>query len=128
MIRFNCPRCSTTLEAPDHGAGSKIECPKCQQRLQIPLPPPNKTILAPLASPQRPASPIVPPAPLAVVCPHCRGTISITPDLIGKNVGCPLCHGASVISGNPPVASAAMPAAPAPLQRPPPAAPPVAIP
>ena len=55
MIRFSCPRCNSVLQAPDHRAGSKTACPKCQQRLQIPVPPPNKpvpppnkTVLAPL--------------------------------------------------------------------------------
>ncbi len=50
MIRINCPRCQSVLQGPDHKAGSKISCPKCGQRLQIPLPPTNKTILAPLVS------------------------------------------------------------------------------
>jgi DNA-directed RNA polymerase subunit RPC12/RpoP len=48
VIRFSCPRCKSVLEAPDHQGGDKIECPKCQQRLQIPFPPRNKTILAAL--------------------------------------------------------------------------------
>ncbi|MGH7171140.1 MAG: NINE protein [Gemmataceae bacterium] len=48
MIRYSCPRCKSVLEAADHEGGAKIACPKCQQRLQIPIPPPtNKTILAP---------------------------------------------------------------------------------
>ena len=48
MIRFSCPRCKSVLDSPDQQAGNKIECPKCQQRLQIPLPPRNKTVLGEL--------------------------------------------------------------------------------
>lgn len=61
MIRFSCPRCKSILECPDQQAGDKIACPKCQQRLQIPLPPTNKTVLAPLVETVSSASlPIVP--------------------------------------------------------------------
>ena len=45
-MRFACPRCGVVLEAPESRAGDKIPCPKCQQRLQIPGPPRNKTVLA----------------------------------------------------------------------------------
>src|SRR5262245_25624694 len=47
MIRFGCPACKSTLEAPERKAGDKIACLKCGQRLQIPFPIPNKTVLAP---------------------------------------------------------------------------------
>src|SRR4051794_34939084 len=47
MIRFACPKCKAVLECPDDEAGSKMGCPHCGQRLQIPTPPPNRTILAP---------------------------------------------------------------------------------
>lgn len=50
MIRFACPRCKSVLESPDHKAGSKVACPKCQQRLLIPTLPRSKTILAPLVA------------------------------------------------------------------------------
>jgi hypothetical protein len=53
MIRYSCPRCKKALEAPAGFAGQKLNCPGCQQRLQIPqpaalpaAPPLNKTILA----------------------------------------------------------------------------------
>ena len=45
MIRFGCPRCKAVLERPDSDAGSKLSCPSCQQRLQIPLPPEHKTVV-----------------------------------------------------------------------------------
>jgi hypothetical protein len=58
MIRFACPRCKTVLERPEHESGTKLFCPGCQQRLQVPAPPENKTILGdvllPTASPAEP--------------------------------------------------------------------------
>ncbi len=64
MLRFQCPRCRSVLEAPEAKAGIKTSCPKCQQRLQVPLPPPGKTVLAPLVPAPRPeARPGAPPHP-----------------------------------------------------------------
>src|SRR5204862_1319323 len=50
VIRYKCPACAIPLQAPDTHGGKKAHCPKCNQKLQIPVPPPplNKTILAPL--------------------------------------------------------------------------------
>jgi DNA-directed RNA polymerase subunit RPC12/RpoP len=45
MIRYQCPKCSNTLAAQDADVGSKISCPHCGQRVQVPAPPPNKTML-----------------------------------------------------------------------------------
>jgi hypothetical protein len=56
VIRFGCPRCHSILEADESKAGFKIACPKCQQKLQIPLPAVSKTILAPLVP--APSSPV----------------------------------------------------------------------
>ena len=58
MIRFACPRCKTVLERPDLESGTKLSCPGCQQRLQVPALPENKTILGDLVSPT--ASPAEP--------------------------------------------------------------------
>jgi hypothetical protein len=44
MIRYKCPACAASLQAPDTDAGKKVFCPKCKQKLQIPV---NKAILAP---------------------------------------------------------------------------------
>ncbi len=53
MVRYTCPRCKKALESPASFAGEKLNCPGCNQRLQIPknatpapAPPINKTILA----------------------------------------------------------------------------------
>ncbi len=47
-IVFQCPVCQVTLTATVEQAGAKIPCPRCQQRLQIPRPPINQTILGTL--------------------------------------------------------------------------------
>lgn len=72
MIRYGCPKCRKALESPASFAGTKLNCPGCNQRLQIPLPPPppaapaapvNKTILA-LGEPSAASMPqALPPAP-----------------------------------------------------------------
>jgi hypothetical protein len=68
MIRFACPRCKSVLESPDEKAGGKVNCPKCQQRLQVPVPPRSKTMLGsllPTSEPPR-TPPASPPRPVAV--------------------------------------------------------------
>ncbi|HEY7157041.1 MAG TPA: hypothetical protein VH575_23935, partial [Gemmataceae bacterium] len=54
MIRFSCPACHKVLKAPDHGGGRKINCPKCGQRMLIPMPAKpaaaNPTVLGQLTS------------------------------------------------------------------------------
>jgi DNA-directed RNA polymerase subunit RPC12/RpoP len=62
MIRYTCARCQKSLESPVSFAGRKINCPNCNQRLQIPqpstpstTPPINKTILASEEGPFAPA-------------------------------------------------------------------------
>lgn len=76
MIRYICPRCKKSMESPTSFAGQKLNCPDCNQRLQIPQPskPPvapavNKTILAVAESASNPPpsatrpTPAVPPVP-----------------------------------------------------------------
>jgi hypothetical protein len=70
-IRYSCPRCKRSLESPVSFAGQKLNCPGCNQRLQIPqpstpAPPPiNKTVLATEEQAGAPS----PPAPPAAVRP-----------------------------------------------------------
>jgi DNA-directed RNA polymerase subunit RPC12/RpoP len=67
MIRYTCPRCKRSLESPVSYAGQKLNCPGCNQRIQIPQPstpaaaPVNKTILAT----EEPAVTAIPPPPAA---------------------------------------------------------------
>ncbi len=45
-FKFQCPACSLLINAPPTAGGKKVACPKCTQRLLIPMPPPQaKTIL-----------------------------------------------------------------------------------
>jgi hypothetical protein len=62
VICFVFPRCRQALTVPDEPAGSKSTCRRCQQRLQVPAPPVNKTILAPFVAHQ----PESPPAAIPV--------------------------------------------------------------
>jgi transcription elongation factor Elf1 len=64
-IRFSCPRCRTGFESPASQAGTKFHCSACGQRIEVPAPPPNKTVLGsldPLPPPVPHAAP--PPVPL----------------------------------------------------------------
>ena len=51
MIRYLCPKCRQLLTAKDAEAGAKLSCTQCGQRLQVPTPPPNKTMLGQLDEP-----------------------------------------------------------------------------
>jgi hypothetical protein len=79
MLHFACPRCKFQMEAPDAEGGTKIACPNCPQRLQVPMPPPSKTVLAPLvghtpttlqASQPPEATPVIPPGAIIPVAEH----------------------------------------------------------
>ncbi len=96
-IRYTCIRCKRTLESPASFAGRKLNCPSCNQRLQIPqpstpaAPPVNKTVLAPEVTasaghddvpmaiePQSPsASP--PPVPQSQGIPAAPPTVPLAP-------------------------------------------------
>jgi transcription elongation factor Elf1 len=47
-LKFSCPTCQTVYKASLDKAGKKTNCRRCGQRLEIPVPERNKTILAPL--------------------------------------------------------------------------------
>ena len=55
MIRFACPTCQKVLKAPDEGAGRKVNCPKCSQRLIIPPPARQQTVFNQSTAPAPPA-------------------------------------------------------------------------
>jgi S1-C subfamily serine protease len=56
MIRFCCPTCKKILQATESQAGQKVACPGCGQRLQIPAPPRNKTVLGSILAGNDPAA------------------------------------------------------------------------
>ena len=45
MFRFKCPVCKTALQCPDDSQGRICACPRCQQRLQIPIKPERRGLL-----------------------------------------------------------------------------------
>lgn len=46
MIHFACPACNSQMQVASQHAGIKVNCISCNQRLQVPSKPPNRTILA----------------------------------------------------------------------------------
>jgi DNA-directed RNA polymerase subunit RPC12/RpoP len=50
-VRFNCPRCNAGFETPAAQAGTKFFCTGCGQKVQVPDPPQNKTMLGSVAPP-----------------------------------------------------------------------------
>jgi DNA-directed RNA polymerase subunit RPC12/RpoP len=83
MVRYTCPRCKKSLESPASFAGQKLNCPDCNQRIQVPQPstpapvaPVNKTILAeevPAATAAPPPAP--PPPPPAPIVPTLKAVV-----------------------------------------------------
>jgi TM2 domain-containing membrane protein YozV/DNA-directed RNA polymerase subunit RPC12/RpoP len=111
VIRFGCPTCKTVLSAADDQVDSKLACPTCGQRLQVPAPP-NKTVLgqalpeppAPGESPfeperwasaapppRKPFSPPPPPSGHVIECPGCKQKVSVPHGMVGQDVQCPYC-------------------------------------
>jgi hypothetical protein len=45
VIDFSCPKCGTAQQAPVNAAGQKVACTKCGQRLQVPAPLVNHTVM-----------------------------------------------------------------------------------
>ncbi|HZU35413.1 MAG TPA: zinc-ribbon domain-containing protein [Gemmataceae bacterium] len=57
MIRFACPSCQSEYTVPVRNVGKKTVCPKCGQRLQVPVPRRDKTVLGRLVDQLPPESP-----------------------------------------------------------------------
>src|SRR5262245_55116251 len=109
MIRFACPRCKAVLERPENVAGSKFACPSCGQRLQVPLPPENKTLLGNLvgsdvlaAAERASQAPVQTPgqAQFKIIagrehvlwnCPLCQKEVDVARDLGQETIRCPHC-------------------------------------
>lgn len=64
-IRFKCPKCTQSLEAPEELAGQLIDCPTCKETIEVPIhrrptkttapPPPIPLVSQPPSPQQRPA-------------------------------------------------------------------------
>jgi DNA-directed RNA polymerase subunit RPC12/RpoP len=81
VVRFSCPVCKAALEHPTPGA--KLPCPNCGQRLQVPQPPANKTVLGVLPTPAAPV--------LHFNCPACGSPLSAPEDCAGRVSRCRQC-------------------------------------
>jgi hypothetical protein len=66
MVRFSCPSCNRTLQAPEDRAGKLAVCPGCKQQLQIPTPPPPQPDPIPYAEIREAPPPMPRPAPQPV--------------------------------------------------------------
>lgn len=100
MIRFQCPACQKILKTPEHGAGRKINCPKCGQKLLVPPPiqRQNKTVLGqsipnpcdvPSSSSESTQQQRV---QISFECPSCRTTFFVPEQMIGRMIDCPKCQ------------------------------------
>ena len=88
-IRFECPLCNQSLDAPEELANQLIDCPTCKETIEVP------TRSRPAkANPQSTPPPLPPPLPLSVAndpdapvrCPKCRST-QITANKKGFGLG-----------------------------------------
>lgn len=85
-FKFNCPSCSQKIQCTEDWAGHQIQCPVCQQSIQVPAPP------APAAPEARPASRLsinlaqhqkAPPPPVATFSQGTNPTRHFSPSQTG---------------------------------------------
>jgi len=84
-IEFNCPHCEQHLAVDDEAAGMIVECPTCQEQIQIP----EIERPAPQPSPDttpRAAPPLPPPQAQQKECPFC-GELILTKAVKCKHCG-----------------------------------------
>jgi hypothetical protein len=81
-IIVTCSRCDARIRAPEIAAGRKAKCPKCRAEIVVPRPESGSISPSP-----RPAFPVD--KPVEVVCPVCRETISVPPEMMGQTIHCP---------------------------------------
>jgi transcription elongation factor Elf1 len=94
MIRFACPSCRKHLKADDRGAGRKISCPRCGQRLRIP--PSAGAPEQRRGGPTNAGSAAPSPTPLAgqvpFDCPGCHCRLTVSEEALGTWIVCPKCE------------------------------------
>ena len=75
-LKFNCPHCEQSLEAPEEMLGQTIECPSCNSTIQLPDPEPQHKPDPPveLRTPVQTPSP-APPQRKTQDCPFCSEEI-----------------------------------------------------
>jgi DNA-directed RNA polymerase subunit RPC12/RpoP len=100
MITFQCPACHKVLKVQDDSAGKKAPCPKCGQRLLVPPPVQNKTVLG-QPVPESAPEPIIPAGKIAVGCPGCGRSILLPPNEVTWQIECSQCRTRFVPVGTP---------------------------
>src|SRR5262249_17765183 len=86
MIRFRCPSCQKVLKAPESGAGRKVSCPRCGQRVQIPLPLTEQDVLSdPIGESGKT------PEHVLFNCPSCNDPVRVPEQSLGRWVTCSKC-------------------------------------
>jgi TM2 domain-containing membrane protein YozV/DNA-directed RNA polymerase subunit RPC12/RpoP len=108
MVRFACPVCSAPHEVPDDTAGKKINCQTCGQRVLVPSPTQNKTVLAKLLPEEssgdradasrlkevprvaRSSGPKPELIPIGA-CASCQTPLRVPRESLGRWVECPKC-------------------------------------
>ncbi len=71
-LKFNCPHCEQSLEAPEEMLGQTIECPSCNGSIELPKPDPQPEPDPPVELRTPVQSPPSPPPPKQTKdCPFC---------------------------------------------------------
>jgi DNA-directed RNA polymerase subunit RPC12/RpoP len=98
MIAFACPRCTTRIERHDSESLTKVACPGCGQRLQVPQAPQpeaqtimGKLLPVPAMLTSRKPPEESPAKTIRCVCPHCQAVIKAPPKAAGSRAPCPRC-------------------------------------
>lgn len=91
-IRFNCPRCKKPIEVAASEAGTKMACPGCSQRLQVPAAP------APAPTPAAAPTPAINKTmlvdsgpPIRYNCPACKKPLEAGSSEALTKKPCPSC-------------------------------------
>jgi DNA-directed RNA polymerase subunit M/transcription elongation factor TFIIS len=98
VITFRCPRCKNVLTRDDPDAGSKLECPSCGQRLQVPRPSADDVLIGQWVPPDPADEEVV----AAGQCPSCTQPLTVPRKHLGASIQCPDC-GCEFTAGQSPI-------------------------
>lgn len=95
MIAFTCPACKSAVQRHDQEVGTKVSCPSCGQRLQVPKPSQDSPTLMGVPLPEPLAAPKTasdhPAKIIRCVCPQCQAVIKAPAKAAGARSSCPRC-------------------------------------
>lgn len=99
-----CSGCQQRFGAAPQNAGHSMPCPQCGTTIQIPRA--NEPAAA------RPKAPVSAPtgSAMVVTCARCQQQFSAPPELLGRQVPCPMCQAPIQVGGQQPI-SRSVPAA-----------------